>query len=444
LIAEKTLTKISIQESTLIQIPTNLVQEGENEILIKVSCYLMCRINHIPYITTIENNISYFFIVNLIFTGILVGSGSVLFLLYLLFIIKNIFRKEAIFFILQLIPGFIVVLINLPIQFNLFWEKNIIIQFKILGISWTLLVLFHLLFLHSIYKVGNLFIEFLLYFIHFLCIVFIILVHEFQKFLVVGNTIILILISLAIYNLYLHLKEIKKKNPVAYYFFPFGIILNFSACHDGIFYLSLFQFKIFRFLYYTFEFPIFSYTSLTIFLGAGFLLFYHVFEMNLQLNQINQFLKTELKNKTNELKENFEKLSNTIEIHLFNNQIRNKSLKNKIYFSENTKEKIKEAILYLNENFLFEISREGLASKFNLHPDFFSKAFKHFTGKKINQYINELRIKHAISLMQDTSKNILEISLESGFENLRTFNRVFKEITGKTPKEYKKFLHSRK
>ncbi|GIX41866.1 MAG: hypothetical protein KatS3mg129_1599 [Leptospiraceae bacterium] len=438
LIYTKKIKKISIIENSIITIPQNLIIEGENEILIEIQCYLYCRINHIPYISTIKPENSLFLKFNFIYTGLLFGSGIVLFLLYILFIIKNIFRKEAIFFILQLIPGFIVVWINLPIDSGILFENNIILQFKLLGISWTLLVFFHLLFLHSIYKIKNNIIEIILLLIHSFCIFLILFTNQFSELFTIGITIALILISLAFYNLFLHINEIRKKNPIAYYFIPFGLILNLSACHDGIFYISIFQFKIYRFIHYIFEFPIFPYTSLSIFLGAGFLLFYHVFEMNVQLNTINQFLEKELKQKTLELKVNFEKLSQTIEIHLFHNQIKNNNTKNKVYFSDKTKEKIKDAILYLNENYLYEISREGLAAKFDLHPDFFSKAFKHYTGKKLNQYINELRIKHAINLMQNTNKNILEISLESGFENLRTFNRVFKEITGKTPKEYKK------
>ena len=61
-----------------------------------------------------------------------------------------------------------------------------------------------------------------------------------------------------------------------------------------------------------------------------------------------------------------------------------------------------------------------------------------YTGKKISDYINELRIKRAIEEIEKGNMLILDIALEAGFESLSTFNRAFKKITGTTPSDYKK------
>ena len=61
-----------------------------------------------------------------------------------------------------------------------------------------------------------------------------------------------------------------------------------------------------------------------------------------------------------------------------------------------------------------------------------------YTGKKISDYINELRIKRAIEKIEKGDMLILDIALEAGFESLSTFNRAFKKITGTTPSDYKK------
>ncbi len=61
-------------------------------------------------------------------------------------------------------------------------------------------------------------------------------------------------------------------------------------------------------------------------------------------------------------------------------------------------------------------------------------------GKNFNDFINEFRVREVIRKMQDESYDRLTlqgIALESGFNSKRTFNRVFKEMTGKTPVEYK-------
>ncbi|MFC3095891.1 AraC family transcriptional regulator [Alteromonas sediminis] len=58
----------------------------------------------------------------------------------------------------------------------------------------------------------------------------------------------------------------------------------------------------------------------------------------------------------------------------------------------------------------------------------------------VNQYINHLRIKHAKDLLlseQSQHWSILVVSMESGFSSLATFNRVFKQQVGCTPKQFK-------
>ena len=55
-----------------------------------------------------------------------------------------------------------------------------------------------------------------------------------------------------------------------------------------------------------------------------------------------------------------------------------------------------------------------------------------------NQYINEIRLRYACSRLENTNDTITEICLESGFENQRTFNRVFKERYRVSSSEYRK------
>lgn len=56
-------------------------------------------------------------------------------------------------------------------------------------------------------------------------------------------------------------------------------------------------------------------------------------------------------------------------------------------------------------------------------------------GTSFVTYVNMIRIEHAITLLYKSSK-ILDVAFESGFDNIRTFNRVFKQITGYTPGEF--------
>jgi transcriptional regulator GlxA family with amidase domain len=50
------------------------------------------------------------------------------------------------------------------------------------------------------------------------------------------------------------------------------------------------------------------------------------------------------------------------------------------------------------------------------------------------KYLNSLRVIEAIKRLSEKKKSVTEISIECGFGTIRNFNRVFKEITGYSPK----------
>jgi AraC-like DNA-binding protein len=103
-----------------------------------------------------------------------------------------------------------------------------------------------------------------------------------------------------------------------------------------------------------------------------------------------------------------------------------------------TEEKLERVIAFLRENFRSDISREGLAGAMDMSVDHMSRMFKAYTGKKINEYLNELRIREAVRLLDASDSKIIEIAFDVGFESLATFNRVFLKVVGTTPTEYKR------
>lgn len=109
-----------------------------------------------------------------------------------------------------------------------------------------------------------------------------------------------------------------------------------------------------------------------------------------------------------------------------------------ITITDSSEAKLNRIIDFLKENFRSDISREGLAAAVGLNPNYMGTLFKTYTSKKINDYINELRIDEAKRLLGINDGKVIDIALSVGFESLATFNRIFKQVTGTTPSEYRK------
>jgi len=109
----------------------------------------------------------------------------------------------------------------------------------------------------------------------------------------------------------------------------------------------------------------------------------------------------------------------------------------KLTITGTSEEKLLDVINFINENYKEDISREGLAAAINLNPNYLSSLFNAYMGKKIQEYINSLRIRDAADLVKDTDRKIIDIAYSVGFANLSTFNKAFKKETGKTPKEFR-------
>jgi transcriptional regulator GlxA family with amidase domain len=79
-----------------------------------------------------------------------------------------------------------------------------------------------------------------------------------------------------------------------------------------------------------------------------------------------------------------------------------------------------------------------LASRANLHQDYFSRLFFKYTGQRPLTYLHEKRIERAQYLIATTALSFSAIAEKTGFENLPHFAKVFKKVTSLTPGHYKR------
>ena len=93
---------------------------------------------------------------------------------------------------------------------------------------------------------------------------------------------------------------------------------------------------------------------------------------------------------------------------------------------------------YISDNYNESITLEFLAKKFNYNHIYLSSVFSSYIGVSFKYFLDNVRVSKSIELLTETTLTISEIALNCGFSNIRTFNNVFKKITGTTPKNVRK------
>lgn len=101
---------------------------------------------------------------------------------------------------------------------------------------------------------------------------------------------------------------------------------------------------------------------------------------------------------------------------------------------------IRAACNYIMENSSDRITQEDVASHIGLSTFYFSKLFNRYMRMSFSSYLANLRVKNATSLLMDEELSITECAFMAGFQSTTSFNRVFHDITGYSPREYKKMI----
>lgn len=97
---------------------------------------------------------------------------------------------------------------------------------------------------------------------------------------------------------------------------------------------------------------------------------------------------------------------------------------------------------YVQSNFHSQISLNDLAQKLDLSNAYLSKYIKKHFGMSFVDYVNNIRLLHAVDELIYTDKKITRIALDNGFPTAASFNKVFKEVYQITPSVYRSDINS--
>ncbi|MEE4561865.1 AraC family transcriptional regulator [Paenibacillus polymyxa] len=93
---------------------------------------------------------------------------------------------------------------------------------------------------------------------------------------------------------------------------------------------------------------------------------------------------------------------------------------------------------YIKDNYDQSLSLDSIAQVFGLSPEYLSRFFVKHVGLTLFQYINAIRLEKSFRVLMNTDHSIIQIALEHGFPNEKSFARVFKKVYHVTPHQYRK------
>ena len=106
---------------------------------------------------------------------------------------------------------------------------------------------------------------------------------------------------------------------------------------------------------------------------------------------------------------------------------------------ENRSDKlVEQAKRYIAEHYTEKLTLTEIADVLNISAGHLSITFKKFTGTTLSDYIADVKIEHAKALIDTHQYLMYEISDMLGFDNPYYFSKVFKKVTGMSPREHEK------
>lgn len=97
-----------------------------------------------------------------------------------------------------------------------------------------------------------------------------------------------------------------------------------------------------------------------------------------------------------------------------------------------------QLVYYVHKNYNQNIDLKVLSKEFHLSPSYISQLFKKLVGSNFHNFLNEVRLQYACSLLLSTDKPVTDIALEVGFDSYSTFARVFHKHKGMSALEFRK------
>lgn len=102
---------------------------------------------------------------------------------------------------------------------------------------------------------------------------------------------------------------------------------------------------------------------------------------------------------------------------------------------------VAKTLEYMETNYMYRLTLSSISANVNLSSSYLCRIFKSEVGTSITNYLNNLRVRKAATLIKENTLSMKEISSMVGIDDQLYFSRLFKKCMGISPSEYGKKYH---
>ncbi len=92
---------------------------------------------------------------------------------------------------------------------------------------------------------------------------------------------------------------------------------------------------------------------------------------------------------------------------------------------------------YIYDNLTVDVNFDDAVKLACMTPSAFSRFFRQSTTLTFTEFLNRLRISNACRQLIKTDAPVTKVAVECGYDNLSYFNRQFKRLMGRSPREFR-------
>jgi len=111
-----------------------------------------------------------------------------------------------------------------------------------------------------------------------------------------------------------------------------------------------------------------------------------------------------------------------------------------VRLKEKDMQRLGQVMSFLDEQYMNPITAREVAAKCNMNYSYFSRFFKHATGKSFTSYLNEIRLSEAEKLLIISDMSVTEIAMETGFASISYFISKFRTSRRLSPQQFRRSL----